>query len=105
MHKVQAERQAEQFADEMSRCPGPWRSKSVRGRTMHFEYPIIIVGGGPVGVVTALALARQGHEVKLFEAEARVDDSPRAATTHAATLEMVPRGFERKSHVSLERLD
>jgi 3-(3-hydroxy-phenyl)propionate hydroxylase len=48
-----------------------------------------VVGGGPVGVVTALALARQGLEVRLFEAGARVDDSPRAATTHAATLEML----------------
>jgi 3-(3-hydroxy-phenyl)propionate hydroxylase len=39
--------------------------------------------------VTALALARQGLDVQLFEAEARVNDSPRAATTHAATLEIL----------------
>jgi 2-polyprenyl-6-methoxyphenol hydroxylase-like FAD-dependent oxidoreductase len=51
--------------------------------------PIIIAGAGPVGVVTALALAQQGLEVRLFEAEQRIDDSPRAATTHAATLEML----------------
>ena len=56
---------------------------------MPSEPPVIIAGGGPVGVVTALALARQGLEVRLFEADARVDDSPRAATTHAATLEML----------------
>jgi 3-(3-hydroxy-phenyl)propionate hydroxylase len=56
---------------------------------MPSERPVIIAGGGPVGVVTALALARQGLEVRLFEADARVDDSPRAATTHAATLEML----------------
>ena len=56
---------------------------------MPSEPPVLIAGGGPVGVVTALALARQGLEVRLFEAEARVDDSPRAATTHAATLEML----------------
>src|SRR5271170_7844367 len=55
---------------------------------MPSERPVIIAGGGPVGVLTALALARQGLEVRLFEADARVDDSPRAATTHAATLEM-----------------
>ena len=42
-----------------------------------------------MGVVTALALARQGIPVHVFEADGRVDDSPRAATTHAATLEML----------------
>ena len=53
------------------------------------EPPIIIAGGGPVGVITALALARQGLPVHVLEAESRVNDAPRAATTHAATLEML----------------
>jgi 3-(3-hydroxy-phenyl)propionate hydroxylase len=53
------------------------------------ERPILIAGGGPVGVVAALALARQGIPVHVLEAEARVNDSPRAATTHSATLEML----------------
>src|SRR3954471_9740205 len=51
--------------------------------------PILIAGGGPVGVITALALARQGLPVHVFEAEPKVNDMPRAATTHAATLEML----------------
>jgi 3-(3-hydroxy-phenyl)propionate hydroxylase len=51
--------------------------------------PILVAGGGPVGCITALALAQQGLPVHLFEAEARVNDAPRAATTHAATLEML----------------
>ncbi len=53
------------------------------------ERPILIAGGGPVGLIAALALARQGLPVHVFEAESRVNDSPRAATTHAATLEML----------------
>lgn len=51
--------------------------------------PIIIAGGGPVGVIAALAFARQNIPVQVFEAESRVNDNPRAATTHAATLAML----------------
>jgi len=40
-------------------------------------------------MIMALALARQNIAVHVLEAEARVNDSPRAATTHAATLEML----------------
>jgi 3-(3-hydroxy-phenyl)propionate hydroxylase len=53
------------------------------------ERPILVAGGGPVGCIAALAIARQGIPVHVFEAQPRVDDSPRAATTHAATLEML----------------
>jgi 3-(3-hydroxy-phenyl)propionate hydroxylase len=53
------------------------------------KLPILIAGGGPVGVITALALARQGLAVHVFEAASKVNESPRAATTHAATLEML----------------
>jgi 3-(3-hydroxy-phenyl)propionate hydroxylase len=52
---------------------------------------IIVVGAGPVGVVAALACAQNGFSVILLEAESKVDDSPRAATTHPATLEMIDR--------------
>jgi 3-(3-hydroxy-phenyl)propionate hydroxylase len=52
---------------------------------------IIVAGGGPVGVIAALACAQQGHAVTLMEAEAKIDDSPRAATTHPSTLEMIAR--------------
>ena len=52
---------------------------------------IIIAGAGPVGVVAALACAQQGYAVTLLEAEAGIDDSPRAATTHPSTLEMIAR--------------
>jgi 3-(3-hydroxy-phenyl)propionate hydroxylase len=53
------------------------------------QQPILIAGGGPVGLIAALALARQGLPVHVFEAESKVNDAPRAATTHAATLEML----------------
>jgi 3-(3-hydroxy-phenyl)propionate hydroxylase len=53
------------------------------------ELPVLVAGAGPVGVVTALALARQGLAVHVFEAEACVSVAPRAATIHASTLEML----------------
>lgn len=52
---------------------------------------IVVAGGGPVGVVSALACAQQGYAVTLLEAEDRIDDNPRAATTHPSTLEMIAR--------------
>ena len=51
--------------------------------------PVLIAGAGPVGVLTALLLARKGIPVRVFEAAAAVDDSPRASTLHPATLEML----------------
>src|SRR5262245_12049797 len=48
-----------------------------------------MAGGGPVGAVTALALAQRGFPVSVFEADEQVNDAPRAATTHSATLELL----------------
>lgn len=39
---------------------------------------VLIIGGGPVGLVTALGLARQGISVTLLEAEDNIVYSPRA---------------------------
>src|SRR6202008_1867227 len=50
---------------------------------------IVVVGAGPVGTVAALACARFGHNVPLLEAQARVDDAPRASTTQPPTLEIL----------------
>ena len=58
-------------------------------RSSAMRSPILVAGGGPVGFITALAIARQDIPVHVFEAEPRVMDMPRAATTHAATLEML----------------
>ena len=50
---------------------------------------VVIVGAGPVGAVTALAMARQGIAVTVLEADQSYDEKPRAATTHASTLGML----------------
>lgn len=50
---------------------------------------VAVVGAGPVGVVAAIACARKGMRVTLFEAESAIDHAPRAATTQPSTLEML----------------
>lgn len=49
---------------------------------------VLIAGAGPVGLSLALALARKGFEVDLFEAGAALSDEARASTFHPPTLEM-----------------
>jgi 2-polyprenyl-6-methoxyphenol hydroxylase-like FAD-dependent oxidoreductase len=43
---------------------------------------VLVVGGGPVGMVTALGLARAGVTVRLIEAQSLLNESPRAAVYH-----------------------
>lgn len=50
---------------------------------------VLLVGAGPVGTVTALAIAQKGLRVTVLETDAFYDEKPRAATTHASTLEMM----------------
>jgi 3-(3-hydroxy-phenyl)propionate hydroxylase len=53
------------------------------------ERRILIAGGGPVGLFTALLLGRAGLSVRLFDENAAPQEDPRAATTHPATLEVL----------------
>jgi 3-(3-hydroxy-phenyl)propionate hydroxylase/6-hydroxy-3-succinoylpyridine 3-monooxygenase len=52
---------------------------------------VVIVGGGPVGFITALGLAQAGVRVMVVEAEPHISDSPRAAVYFWSVLE----GFAR----------
>ncbi len=52
---------------------------------------VIIVGGGPVGVVGAVALAQNDIPVTLVEAHDTPPKDPRAATLHPPTLQMLDR--------------
>jgi 2-polyprenyl-6-methoxyphenol hydroxylase-like FAD-dependent oxidoreductase len=41
---------------------------------------VIIIGAGPVGLLTALKLAKEGIQVTVIEVERQVLQSPRATT-------------------------
>src|ERR1700738_2461504 len=56
---------------------------------MSREDKVIVVGAGPVGAVTALALVRKGIAVTLVEAEPEPPEDQRAATIHPPTVEML----------------
>jgi 2-polyprenyl-6-methoxyphenol hydroxylase-like FAD-dependent oxidoreductase len=57
------------------------------------EPPILIVGGGPVGLALALGLARQGVRTILFEAKPEIDPHSRALGILPRTLEIF-RGWD-----------
>jgi len=52
---------------------------------------VLVVGAGPVGLLNALGLARQGVQVELLDAEPAIVDSPRAMVYHWSVLD----GLER----------
>jgi 3-(3-hydroxy-phenyl)propionate hydroxylase len=54
-----------------------------------YQQRILIAGGGPVGLVAAYALGQAGIPVTVFDENPELQDDPRAATTHPATLELL----------------
>jgi 3-(3-hydroxy-phenyl)propionate hydroxylase len=56
---------------------------------MNEDRRVLISGGGPVGLFCALLLGRAGVPVRLFDANPGLQEDPRAATTHPATLEIM----------------
>src|SRR6516225_11800079 len=58
-------------------------------RMSNDQHRILIAGGGPVGLLCAWRLGRQGLAVRLFDNNSTPQADPRAATTHPATLDLL----------------
>jgi len=56
---------------------------------------VVIVGGGPVGLMSALGLAQAGVRVSVIEAEPRISNSPRAAVYFWSVLGGLARWWAR----------
>ena len=60
---------------------------------------VVIVGAGPVGLLTALGLARQGVEVTVLDSEPEVVKSPRAAVYFHTTISILRKlGLSDEAH-------
>jgi len=53
---------------------------------MKKDAKVIISGAGPVGLITALKLAKAGVDVLVLEADDAVSDAPRACIYFGATI-------------------
>ena len=56
--------------------------------TKSSDLPVLIAGGGPVGIITALALARRGIPVRVFEAAGAVNTYPIAVLKQSQKPEL-----------------
>lgn len=69
----------------------PVHISPLNGRTDVRRHPVAIVGGGPVGLVAALGLARQGIASVLIEADDSVCSGSRAICISRRSLEIIER--------------
>lgn len=62
-----------------------------RGRKANGVEPVVVVGAGPVGMLNALGIARQGIPVTVLERHEDIVRAPRAVVYHWATLDGLDR--------------
>jgi 2-polyprenyl-6-methoxyphenol hydroxylase-like FAD-dependent oxidoreductase len=71
----------------------PVRPATLARRAANVEHldGVIVSGAGPVGLLTALVLARAGVPVTVLEAEPAILESPRAIVYHSPTVALLDR--------------
>ncbi|WP_244114666.1 FAD-dependent oxidoreductase [Burkholderia cepacia] len=79
----------ETFADQRANPPTSTRVLDVHmGNKTDFETDVVIVGAGPMGATTALALATYGVKVLMVSRSNWLADTPRAHITNQRTMEV-----------------
>src|SRR5512133_3033932 len=70
-------------------CFCPFRRSGGRGDVMASDFNLIIVGGGPAGMMAGLLFARAGCDVLVLEKHADFLRDFRGDTVHPSTLELL----------------
>ena len=68
-----------------------WKRSQDQGAAAPAHHPVVIVGAGPVGLVTALDLAAKGHRSVIIEKKSNLSDGSRAICWAKRTLEIMDR--------------
>ena len=71
-------------------------------RHFHMDIPVLVIGAGPVGLITALSLAEQGVQSLIVERRTQRYGAPKAHAVNARTLEICERLGVSADHIRAE---
>jgi hypothetical protein len=79
--------------EQSARNESPHGASDEAGQTTLGDRAIAIVGGGPAGLVAAIALARRGVRTTVFERDVHPDEAPRFNPDRSYTIDITGHGL------------